>query len=915
MKRILIILIALQSTIVPLLAQSLSEKYNKERPVVVVCDWDKPPYEFLDGKGVPAGSNIDVLNAVMEELNLPVKYVMKEWTIALKTFERGDADIILANGRRYKKDHYAISKNTVNYNRVCVAMHSDSIGMVTLKQLEREGAVFKPGDYSAYYFQDGDTINTSFMEFQTPKVALTGLINGDYKYYIWGEAPLKWKIKELQLKGITLNDVSIPISEIHIIGRDKDLIERIDDQYSRLKQSGEIAQLQDKWLYPERVKDESTPFILYIGLGTLILIVLIYLFIRLAKAHVKSATRQSTELNDMMYKALQMGNFEVMEYDIKNDRMTNGYGHILPKAGITLAEYTRRIHPDQQAEFTQKMKRLIEGRERHFELNKRWNKGTDDAPDWLNFQGHAISELAADGHPAYIVNAIHDVTQDMEEDKAERELVRKYERLSNIPFIAMSFYNKGGWLMDLNDSMKELCGMDEPETKRFWESVCMFDVPLFRNVYSPDNRDDLLVCQHMEYPEMGIDRYIEVHILPLFNADGEIANYFITTLDVTDDRTRDHLKHLQDKDILQMQTEIESRKQWLSYLLKNSQRFLWHSDIESQMLYFYRQLGKPEISMDFETFLGYLAEEDRQRMRETLTSQEMLTHDIHGDIYHFNHTLAGPEEGWYEISGKPICNKDGKVTGHFGVSIDITQAMKTRQDLENETKLASESVMRKSGFMASMTHELRTPLNAIVGFTSVLSALADSPERPEYVRIIRNSSDMLQRLINDIIDASSLADGSISINPEQVDFATMFDDICLTLQQRIEEPNVQFWKDNPYKSFVTTIDPGRIQQVLTNFLTNAVKFTKEGHIRLGYRYQNDGLYMFCEDTGAGIPIDKQKIVFDRFVKLDEFVQGTGMGLAICKSIAESCGGEIGVNSEGAGKGSTFWLWIPCQQIV
>ena len=915
MKRILFILIALQTTIVPLLAQSLSEKYNKERPVVVVCDWDKPPYEFLDDKGMPAGSNIDVLNAVMEKLDLPVKYVMKEWSIALKNFERGDADIILANARRYRKGHYAISENIVNYNRIRVAMHSDSIGMVTLKQLEREGAVFKPGDYSAYYFQDGDTINTSFMEFQSPKTALTGLINGDYKYYVWGEAPLKWKIKELQLEGIILNDVSIPISEIHIIGHDKDLIERMDDQYSRLKQSGVIAQLQDKWLHPERVKDESTPILLYIGLGTLILIALFYLFIRLAKAHVKSATRQSTELNDMMYKALHMGNFNVMEYDIKNDRMTNRYGNILPKAGMSLAEYTRRMHPDQQAEFTQKMKRLIEGRERHFELNKRWNKGTDDAPDWLNFQGHAISELAADGHPEYIVNAIHDVTQDMEEDKAGRELVRKYERLSNIPFIAMSFYSKEGWLMDLNDSMKELCGMDDPETKRFWESVCMFDVPLFRNVYSPDDRNDLLVCQHMDYPEMGIDRYIEFNILPLFNADGEIANYFITTLDVTDDRTRDHLKHLQDKDIQLMQAEIENRKQRLNYLLKNSQRFLWHSDIENRMLFFYRQLGEPEISMDFDTYLSYLAEEDRHRTLEILNSQEMLNNDFHGDIYHFNHTTTGPEEGWFEISGKPIRNKDGKVTGHFGVSIDITNFMKARKELEIVTKQASESVRMKSGFMASMTHELRTPLNAIVGFTSVLSAFADSPERAEYVRIIRNSSDMLQRLINDIIDASSLTDGVISIKPEQVDFARLFDDICFTLQQRIEKPEVQFWKDNPYKSFVTTIDPGRIQQVLTNFLTNAVKFTKEGHIRLGYRYQNDGLYLFCEDTGAGIPKDKQQIVFNRFVKLDEFVQGTGMGLAICKSIAESCGGKIGVDSEGAGKGSTFWLWIPCKQAV
>ena len=923
MKRILFILIAFQLSLVTSLAQSLSEKYNKDRPVVVVCDWDKPPYEFLDDKGMPSGSNIDVLSAVMRELGVPVKFVMKEWSIALKTFERGDADIILANARRYRNSKYSISENIVNYNRIRVAMHSDSVGMISMKQLEREGAVFKPGDYSAYYFMDGDTINTNFIEFQTPKVALMGLLNGDYKYYIWGEEPLKWKIKELNLEGIILNDVGIPISEIHIIGRDRQLIEQVDDQYSRLKQSGEIAVLQDKWFHPDRIQDKSTPILVYIGIATLLLAIIIYLFSRLAKAHVKSATRRSTELNEMMYKALHMGNFDVMEYDIKRDRMTNRYGQILPTEGLTLKEFTHRIHPDQQEEFTQKMKRLIEGRERQFELNKRWNKGTDEEPEWLNFQGHAICELDNDGHPAYVVNAIHDVTQDMEEDKAGRELVRKYERLSNIPFIAMSFYSKDGWLIDLNDSMKKLCGMsdDAPETKRFWETVCMFDIPLFRNVYTPGDHNDILVCQHMEYPEMGINRYIEFHILPLFNADGEIANYFITTLDVTDDRNRDHIKHLQDKDIQKTQLKIDTQKRILGYLLENSQRFLWRSDIEKQMIYFYRQLGDPEVAMDFETYLGYMVDEDRNRTREALNSQIILDNDIHGDIYHFNHTIISPEEGWFDISGKPIRNEDGKVIGHVGVSVDITKFMKAKQRLEAETKLAKDSVKMKSGFMASMTHELRTPLNAIVGFTGILSALADSPEREEYVRIIRNSSDMLQRLINDIIDASSITDGDITIAPEEVDFAKMFDDICLTLQQRIQEPDVDFWKDNPYKTFITTIDPGRIQQVLTNFVTNAVKFTKQGHIRLGYRYEklsgsNDtrqGLYMFCEDTGAGIPKDKQKMVFERFVKLDEFVQGTGMGLAISKSIAECCGGKIGVKSEGTGKGSTFWIWIPCER--
>ena len=221
---------------------------------------------------------------------------------------------------------------------------------------------------------------------------------------MWGEEPLKWKIKELNLKGLVLNDVSIPISEIHIIGRDRQLIEQIDDQYSRLKQSGEIAAIQDRWFHPERVHDHSSPIVYYIIVAVLLLTVLCYFLARLAKAHVQSAARKSTELNGMMFKALHMGNFDIMVYDIKNDRITNKYGQILPKEGLTLAEFISHIHPSQQQEFTQKMKLLTDGRERQFVLNKLFNSATDDAPHWLSFHGHAILELDNEGHPAYVVN-------------------------------------------------------------------------------------------------------------------------------------------------------------------------------------------------------------------------------------------------------------------------------------------------------------------------------------------------------------------------------------------------------------------------------------------------------------------------------------------------------------------------------
>jgi len=915
MKKVLLLLsIYILSTTVSE-AQSLSDKYNAQRPVIIVCDWDKPPYEYLDDKGQPSGSNVDVLNAVMRELNLPCKFVMKEWTIALKTFERGDADIILANAHRYRKEPYVVSENIVNYNRLKVAMHSDSVGMVSLKQLEREGAVFKQGDYSAYYFMDGDSLSSTHLEFQAPKAALMGLINGDYKYYIWGEEPLKWKIKELNLEGITLNDVGLPISELHIVGRDRQLVEEIDDQYSRLKQSGEISVLQNKWFHPERIQDETKPFAFYVVITALLFIVFIYLFNRLARAHVRASTRQSTELNEMMYKALHMGNFIVMEYDIRNDRFTNKYGQVLPDKGLTLEEFTLRIHPDQQKEFRQKMQSLMDGRERRFELDKRWNAGTDDEPTWLIFSGHAISELDNDGRPAYIVNAIHDVTHELEEDKAARDLVHKYQVLSNIPFVAMSFYDKEGFLIDLNDRMKDLLGIsdDNPDSKRFWETVSMFDAPPFKGVFTAEERNDMLFCQHMEYQALGLNEYIECHILPLFNADGEIVNYFISAFDVTCDRNRDSENHKIEREYRAIKQRISQQHERLKYLLVNSERFLMRSNIRQETISFFRSPETPEYTHSFEQFLNMIVEQDRDSIRSILYDTVTKT-PRHSTIH-----MALPSEGLtgtvFDISFNPILNSEGEVIGHEGISSDITIFDDTCKKLEEETRLAADSVKLKSGFMASMTHELRTPLNAIVGFTGVLEALGDSTERAEYVRIIRNSSDMLQRLINDIIEVSSMTEGSITIKKEKVNFAAAFEDICMTLEQRVQEPGVTFIKENPYESFMTSLDIERIQQVLTNFVANAVKFTREGHIKVGYRYEREGLYLYCEDTGAGIPKEKQKMIFERFVKLDEFVQGTGMGLAICKSIAESSQGEIGVISEGTDKGSTFWVWIPCERLL
>ena len=912
MKKILAIFFIFHLALLTTDAQSLSEKYNAKRPVVMVCDWDKPPYEFLNSNGEPAGINIDVMRAVMAEIGIPVKFVMKEWSIALRTFERGNADIILVNSRRYKKEPYVVSENIFNYNRVRVATHADSTGMVTFRQLEREGAVFKPGDYSARYFMDGDSINTSFMEFQTPKVALLGLLNGDYKYYVWGEEPLKWKIKELNLEGIVLNDVGIPISEVHVVGRDRQLVEQIDDQYSRLKQRGEIATIQDRWFHPERIEEEMDLHWLYTTLGILVLMGIMWFFIWLARRHVIAATRAHTELNEMMVQALRMGNFIIMEYDIKRDRVINRHGNLLPPDGLTLQEFTDRIHADQQQEFVQKINALLEGRERRFELDKRWNAGTTELPHWLNFLGHAICELDKDGRPAYIFNVIHDVTQEVEEDRAARNLVHKYQVLTNLPFVAMSFYDKDGYLFSLNDAMKELCAIDrDNNAQHYWENVSMFDIPVLRGVISPTSKDTASYCLHFDYPEFGLNKYIEVSIQPLINAEGDLVNYLITTFDLTRERNlyREGLQLA--KECEQTEQKIARRDDRLQYLLSRSERYLIRSSIHDEQIAFYRTPDKPAFQHSFSRFQRILAKEDREAVMNILYDDK--SHSSHTCTIHLIEPFEGQAGTVFTITFHPMMNDQGEIIGHEGIASDITRITKTESELAKETVLAEESVRMKSAFMASMTHELRTPLNAIIGFTSVMEALGDSPERGEYVRIIHNSTDMLQRLINDIIEASSISYGAFPIKPEETDFALAFEDICITLAQRVQDPNVEFQKDSPLDHFHTHLDIGRIQQVLTNFVTNAVKFTTQGHIRLGWKPKDNGLYLYCEDTGKGIPADKQSLIFEQFVKLDEFVQGTGMGLAICKSIAERCGGKIGVTCDRPDL--CLLIHMPCLAIV
>jgi len=249
----------------------------------------------------------------------------------------------------------------------------------------------------------------------------------------------------------------------------------------------------------------------------------------------------------------------------------------------------------------------------------------------------------------------------------------------------------------------------------------------------------------------------------------------------------------------------------------------------------------------------------------------------------------------------------------ISIERDITKDKLMEQELIDAKERAEESDKLKSAFIANMSHEIRTPLNAIVGFSKIIAETADPEERKSYYSIVETNNGRLLGLINEILDLSKIESGIMEFDLEPTNLASLCRDILQTLSLRCQ-PGVKLVFEDSDQDLIINTDKNRMSQVLNNLIGNAIKFTKQGSIRFGYHQNDDFIKFTVTDTGSGISPDNIRKVFDRFIKGDNFTQGTGLGLPICKSIIEKMGGTISVESV-YGEGASFMFTIPAEYVI
>lgn len=266
-----------------------------------------------------------------------------------------------------------------------------------------------------------------------------------------------------------------------------------------------------------------------------------------------------------------------------------------------------------------------------------------------------------------------------------------------------------------------------------------------------------------------------------------------------------------------------------------------------------------------------------------------------------------------EIVATPVWAENKELQGVVIRVEDITLKKKAEEELRQAKEDAEKSDRLKSAFLANISHEIRTPLNAIVGFSELLCSTQEVEEQKKYMQIIRGNNEQLLQLISDILDISKIESDTFDFIYSRVDIAQLFDEINKIISFKLlPNPGVEIQIKCQSHCMIYT-EGNRLLQVLVGFLSNAIKFTEQGSITIGYEKRENELYFYVSDTGIGIPEDKQDMIFERFTKLDSFKSGTGLGLAICQSIIKKLNGKVGVDSK-PGEGATFWFTLPVEHL-
>ena len=899
-------------------------KYTKENPLVYEDLWDLPPFSFINDEGKPDGFNIALVQEMLKRLDVPYVIKLKHTPLNFQDVSTGEAALTIGMKAPYHDKYGAYSKSTVMLFTHSIASPKNNPTEIRSFDDLKDNKVYVHRNSFSHNQMIDAGLSANAIPADDIKAILMQVAANDSGMVLWNTNTLKDLVARNRLDNIKITTVSMKYGEYHFMSRDTLLLQKLDSIYNQMEANDEILPLRKMWFYPEMANNNSFSLAWYVAfaLGLFILILIAY------NIYYKVQERRMKEMNERQSKRLGLllrsGKIDVWTYNTTNKMFT-----LFSSGGKDKETYNQKafalLFPD--ADFKcilEEIENMEVGLYDKTKLLVKCNLNRDSEGEQMAYYDLNISVLQSgdDDLPVSLIGIMHNVTAEKKKFIDTRNNLLKYRTIFNTSMADLAYYDKDGILTDINQNACMTFGIKDRETL-IKSRTHISEIPVFMDLKGDVCREMWMSSitdmdkLHMQkestkyWTRTGMI-YYEFTIMPIYNSNGEPICFVSCGKDVTETAKRMNKERMRQRRIENTNEQIKSYTNDINYALEVSGTRLANYYPDSHEMSIAYDIKKPMLRLSQLRCVSLLEREykskaeklflnlDKKRLKKFELRVGTIFKDLRKDYAH------------YEFNGIPI-RKNGAIDHYFCLCRNVSKLVETEKQLEEETKRAQEAEEFQNSFLKNMSHEIRTPLYTVVGFAELFQKDHDKSDEPVFIDQIKQNSDMLLKLVNNILLLSRIDAKMVEIKTTPIDFPEFFKAKCLMGWTQGVKPGVETKIESSDDHLMVELDDNHVGLIIETLCRLASIHTEKGIIHTRYIYHSGIMTLMFKDTGIGMSEEQKACVRNRNMEEDSGDYAVLIQLVICQQLAALMGGQMEFESE-RGKGSTLWISFPCKVV-
>ncbi|MBO7052731.1 MAG: transporter substrate-binding domain-containing protein [Prevotella sp.] len=901
----------------------LRERYTLEHPLIYEDAWTKSPYAFVNSEGEPDGFDVELIREVMRRTGLPYEIRMRHQDTVHVDLQNRRADLSFGVSARYNSPYGLFGSVTLSqFENSLLVPRSDSVPRVSLSQLRNMHIVVSRGSRAHAYLKDGGIPDSTITVTDNMIVTILDMVSRGEGGVLWNTVSMKWLLKKYAIHGYALVPTDIPAGEYRFMSHDPQLLHVLDSVALVMQQEGEIDQITNRWMYPER--KEQVPYVMYVLLVLVVLSAIVALItqaIRYYRTYYSHSTLN--DINNQMELILSsMGGVSVWTYDV-----IGGNYAWMTHRGTVEEEYNSfefsRFYPDQDFYVIHStVLELI--KQPGTIVTKTLRRYADASSDDIIDIEVSMQAVTDDYGKVYLVCGVqNNITDSKAHLERMRLLSERYKTAFNISLGAIIRFDADGNVVQFNRRFCEWMGMKD-DTQLQQMKFNIRDVSILRDIdIDHDFEHSLSFCGRMttldDYAPMPLtgERYFHVHIVKAYGEDGKLISYMAYMREMTEDVR--YYRDIRDKESSthSLREESELCRQRRDDALRQSDIVMMRYYPEAKRLFYYDR-GKGRMVTIPQLRVIQMIESRHMKAvfkafyhADTLEDREM--HLVVGTLMR----NAEGERMQMEVHMCPFKNEAGNVLYYFGMCKDVTTQVEMQRQLADETLKAREAEQVRQNFIRNISYSIRQPLVMIQKNLSAYKNDETIENERALVDGIKVSTQRLVTLSDDIFILSRVEAGMYTQEVGKHDFVKVYNESLNKGIQPYRQSTVTYKIENTYESLPLSFDVKVVSRILSEAVALSARYTHYGTVNVRYMYRKNHLTVAIEDNGQGIPPDLRDHIFElhinaNYTSSSSGVMLSGLELPICHAFVKMLGGSIDVESR-TGHGTLIYIQLPIKE--